>query len=418
MAHVQDRWFTIEKNEDGSPVLDSRGRPKRAKTNNHGKGNRYRVRYIDPEGNERSQSFPDGQYKKAQEWKAQQEVDLSRGTYIDPRAGDVQVKDFAARWIADLDVDELSRQNLEMRFRKRVVPHLGNAEVGRVKPSTVRAWDRWLREEGLSDQYRLTLFTNLSAMFAAAKDDGLVVTSPCSGKSVKKPKTAKKKIVPWPEKDVWKVQQRLPEKFRVAVDLCAGIGLRQGECFGIAIDDVDFDENVIHVCRQVKKIRYKHVFSLPKYDKEREIPLPGPVAEALKEHMKLFPPKDITLPWGRPDGPPLTVRLIMTSAWGNVVDAKDFNKDRWKPALRSAGLPCGKYENGMHDLRHFFASVLLDQGESIKAVSEWLGHADASFTLKTYTHLMPSSGDRTRKVIDGLYGRRAADDASDGPQTA
>jgi integrase len=77
-----------------------------------------------------------------------------------------------------------------------------------------------------------------------------------------------------------------------------------------------------------------------------------------------------------------------------------------KVALRAAGVPCGRYENGMHDLRHFFASVLLDQGESIKAVAEWLGHTDPSFTLKIYTHLMPSSADWTKSVIEGIYRRR------------
>ena len=54
----------------------------------------------------------------------------------------------------------------------------------------------------------------------------------------------------------------------------------------------------------------------------------------------------------------------------------------------------------MHALRHHYASVLLDAGESIKAVSEYLGHADAGFTLRTYTHLMPASDERTRKAVD------------------
>jgi integrase len=39
----------------------------------------------------------------------------------------------------------------------------------------------------------------------------------------------------------------------------------------------------------------------------------------------------------------------------------------------------------MHALRHFYASVLLDAGESIKALSEYLGHHDPSFTLRTYS---------------------------------
>jgi integrase len=57
----------------------------------------------------------------------------------------------------------------------------------------------------------------------------------------------------------------------------------------------------------------------------------------------------------------------------------------------------------MHALRHHYASVLLDAGESIKAVSEYLGHADPGFTLRTYTHLMSSSDDRTRKALDSAF---------------
>lgn len=78
-------------------------------------------------------------------------------------------------------------------------------------------------------------------------------------------------------------------------------------------------------------------------------------------------------------------------------------------------MPSARYENGMHELRHFFASALLDQGESIKAVAEWLGHADPAFTLATYTHLMPNSDERTKSAIAGIYARRGM---SDGPATA
>ncbi|MDQ0713473.1 integrase [Streptomyces luteogriseus] len=69
----------------------------------------------------------------------------------------------------------------------------------------------------------------------------------------------------------------------------------------------------------------------------------------------------------------------------------------------------------MHALRHFYASVLLDAGESIKALSLYLGHSDPGFTLRVYTHLMPSSETRTRKAISAMY--RAAGQAHDGPET-
>lgn len=70
----------------------------------------------------------------------------------------------------------------------------------------------------------------------------------------------------------------------------------------------------------------------------------------------------------------------------------------------------------MHALRHFYASVLLDAGESIKALSEYLGHHDPSFTLRTYTHVMPASETRTRAAVDHVF--KNQDDADDGPDTA
>ena len=80
-----------------------------------------------------------------------------------------------------------------------------------------------------------------------------------------------------------------------------------------------------------------------------------------------------------------------------------FNTHIWKPALEQAKVETTR-ENGMHALRHHYASVLLDSGESIKAVSEFLGHAGAGFTLAgAYTHLMPSSDERTRKAIDNAF---------------
>jgi integrase len=73
--------------------------------------------------------------------------------------------------------------------------------------------------------------------------------------------------------------------------------------------------------------------------------------------------------------------------------------------------------NGMHVLRHTYASVLLDAGESIKALAAYLGHADPGFTLRTYTHLLPTSEDRTRKAIDRAFDDDGLDPV-DGLETA
>jgi integrase len=109
----------------------------------------------------------------------------------------------------------------------------------------------------------------------------------------------------------------------------------------------------------------------------------------------------------------VTKRLIFTSKAGRIVHRSDFNVRHWKPALAATGVIPQREkgetyaparEHGMHALRHFYASVLLDGGESIKALSEYLGHHDAGFTLRTYTHLMPSSSqERTLNTVSAVF---------------
>jgi hypothetical protein len=55
-----------------------------------------------------------------------------------------------------------------------------------------------------------------------------------------------------------------------------------------------------------------------------------------------------------------------------------------------------------HGLRHYYASLLIRHGESVKTVQERLGHASAVETLDTYSHLWPDSDDRTREAVDSV----------------
>jgi integrase len=111
----------------------------------------------------------------------------------------------------------------------------------------------------------------------------------------------------------------------------AGLGLRQGECFGLAVDDVDFLRGVVHVRRQVRI-----------------------VAE----------------------------RTALARTY--------FNRHVWKPALDQAGVPATR-DNGMHAARHYYASALLEGGVNVRAVAEYLGHNDqASPCASTPTSCHPA----------------------------
>ena len=192
----------------------------------------------------------------------------------------------------------------------------------------------------------------------------------------------------------------VPDAYRVFVTLAAGLGLRQGEVFGLSPDDVDFLRGRVDVRRQVKLYANgSQAFALPKGGKARVVPLPASVRDELAAHLAARPARRVELPWGNVDGKPTQVALVLSTRERGAVSRNYFNRHLWKPALDKAGID-DKRENGCHALRHFYASTLLDAGESIKALSEYLGHTDAGFTLRTYTHLLPASGERTRRAID------------------
>jgi hypothetical protein len=98
-----------------------------------------------------------------------------------------------------------------------------------------------------------------------------------------------------------------------------------------------------------------------------------------------------------PDG------LIFTGPRGGAVRRTTFS-DTWIAAAGPLGIPLG---DGYHQLRHFYASVLIRAGESVKVVQERLGHTSAEMTLDIYSHLWPEDEDRTRTAVDAVLGAPA-----------
>jgi len=246
------------------------------------------------------------------------------------------------------------------------------------------------------------MYANVSSVFTAAVDDGLIPKNPCKAPSVRRPKSDPRKLKPWTRKQAMAVRDHLPDQFKLVVDLGIGLGLRQGEIFGLSLDDIDLNTGEIEIKRQVKLLgSNRQLFGLPKGRKIRTVPIPDRVLELINDHVTRYPPRSVTLPWDKSDGPERTFDLILYSRESRALNRNYFNPKIWRPALRAAGLEA-KRENGCHALRHLYASTLLDAGESILALSEYLGHADPGFTLRTYTHLMPSSTERTKAAIDAM----------------
>lgn len=362
---------------------------------------RYVVNYRDAEGRQRRKTFR--RKAEAVAFRNVVEADKLRGTYLDIDAGKVTFRAHAEVWLESRTFSALTYEATELRLRLHVLPVLGHLQLRQIKPSTIQTW---LRSMDLAESYRRVIFANVSALFVSAMDDGLIAKNPCSARSVTRPGTTSRKVVPWPATQVAAMHDAVVPRYRIAVTLASGLGLRQGEVFGLALEDIDLEKGVVEVRRSVKVFHGNQlVFGRPKGGKTRSVPLPRSVAEEVQEHLSSFPPRQVMLPWEEPSArKTATATLILTTRERSALNRNYFNTAVWRPAQAKAGVEPER-TNGMHALRHWYASVLLDAGESIRAVSEYLGHSDPGFTLRTYTHLMPTSSARTRDAVDAALDR-------------
>jgi integrase len=360
----------------------------------------YRVQYRDPGGAMRGPVFD--RKVDAQRFKTENEHAKLHNAWTDPRAGKATLRTYGDAHLAAQTFDETTREAVALRLRLHVYPQLGGYQLGALRPSVVQAWARGLQQQ-LAPSYVRVVFANLSAILQAAVDDGAIARNPCRVGSVKPPAPDRRTVVPWPAERVAEVAAALPDRYRAIVATAAGLGLRQGECFGLAVDDVDFLRGVVHVRRQVRIVASRLVFAPPKTGKTRDVPLPESVALRLAAHLEAWPAVAVTLPWREPAGRPETARLVFSTRERTALARTFFNRHVWKPALEGAGVPATR-GNGMHAARHYYASALLEDGVNIRALAEYLGHNDPGFTLRVYAHLMPSSEGRARAAVDRALG--------------
>jgi integrase len=366
------------------------------------------ARWRDPAGAQRKRSFP--RKVDADRFLTTVEHGILTGAYSDPAAGKVTLRQYAGEWLAGQTFDESTREATELRLRLDVYTHLGDYPLASLRPSLIQTWLRGLQQT-LAPRYVRVIFSNLSSVPSAAVDDGRLAKNPCRAASVRLPRLDPNKVEPWTREQMLAVRTALPDRVALVATLGAGLGLRQGEIFGLAVEDVDFLRGVVHVRRQVKIVGGKQLFALPKGRKVRDVPLPEVVALEIAAHLQQWPARSVELPWETTTGETVGVRLILSTRETTALERNYVNSKIWKPALTKAEVEPTR-ANGMHALRHFYASVLLDAGENIRALSEYLGHADPGFTLRVYTHLMPASENRTKRAVDKVLGAAGGTDES------
>ena len=125
---VDDLWYLAKRGPDGSRLPSKR----------HGRGKRWRVRWVDNVDSSRERLFE--RKADADRYDANVRADLSRGEYIDERSGLISVAELAERWRADQLHIESTAIHVEHAIRLHIAPTIGRVAVGKVRPSNVQAW--------------------------------------------------------------------------------------------------------------------------------------------------------------------------------------------------------------------------------------------------------------------------------------
>lgn len=342
----------------------------------------WRARWRDDAGVQRARSFK--KKIEADRFLAGVVTDLARGQYVDPSAGKMKVKEYAEQWRGVQNHRPTTAALYERVLRLHVYPVLGDRTLASVRHSDARSFvtglSRTLAPNTVRQVHAIT-----RTIFRSAVHDRLIHESPFS--NIKLPRVLRDRVEPLTIAQVRRIVDAAPEPQRALVLLAAATGLRSGELLGLTVDRVDFLRREVRVDRQLVYLpgTLPYLAETKTPESVRTVPVPTFALEALSAHLAAFPPGDDGLVFQSDKGGP----VLRTTLHG-----------RWQQTLRRAGLDTGLH---FHHLRHHYASVLIDGGESVKVVQERLGHASAEETLRTYSHLMPQSEARTRSVVETAW---------------
>ena len=418
---VYDRWH---RTGPGEPCREHGLVPSAA----HGSGLRWQVRWYNDEGVQCKKSFrlKNGRNPDVHAEAFDAQVGTDPGA--DPGRGDVTFREYAEDWRKARTVDPVTAERIEQRLRIHAYPVIGARKMRDLsrRPSLTQAWISGMT---CAPGTARMVVGDVSAVFDAAADDGIVTRNPTRAKSVTRPVRPRARARAWTLARVEAVAAALAGRHAVIPYLGAGTGMRQGEIFGLGADDVAFlgRSPLVHVRRQVKLVGNVPHFAPVKNRREHSVPLAPSLAVRLARHLELYPPAQVTLPWHDPrdrarHGRPVTVRLVLADARGGPLNRRVFGDGSWRPALERAGVvpargpgrrrPPASPQDGMHVLRHTAASAWLRAGVDIARVADWLGDT-VKVTLETYVHFLPGGDDDGRAAVDAFF--TPAPDAPDVP---
>lgn len=393
---IDDLWF--KRGPDGK---------KNVPTPRHGKGSRWRVRYPDGGGSEVFATKPEAQRARADYITGKRPA---KGGSDEWSKATGTVRQYIERWRLAQGHRPTTSERLERYLRLHVYPILGERVMNNVTSLDIQEWQGKLRagrpdedppREALGSSTVTTIRAHLKGIFTAAHDDGHIDRNLFKTSNMKKKRqkpTRIERVVPPTAAEIQAAADSLSARYRTLVLVAAGSGLRQGELWGLEPKHVDLENGKITVEQQVQMVGTRRYLAPVKSESgKRTVEIASYARDALAQHMKQFPPVDVLVDDDRDEDRPgaRVAKLIFTT-----VDGQPLNRAQWAhvwtPARERAGV-----RFRFHDLRHYYATVLIHNGADVKEVQVALGHANAQLVFEIYTGHWPDRDISKRDALDG-----------------
>ena len=338
---------------------------------------KWRLTYVNAEGKEKSKTLASKQ--EAFEFFA------AHSSHASPRGMSEHMptlEQWLERW-ANTQWGTLrakTKANYRLVVDRHIVPALGHLRLDELTPACVEDFYRGLFEhKGLAAASIQRVHSVLSAPLHGALRDGVISVNPMS--LVVKPRAPKPRVhvLTAPQRQaLWAAIHDLSAGEQLRWVLAVKFGLRQSEALGLTVNDIDPNQKVLSIRRQLQRIPYEGwVFTPPKSAQGvRDIPLDDLTVDTFIEAARGLP-EGCELLFPKPDGSP---RHAST------------DREAWLRLLEKAGIP----QVSLHTARHTAATVMITSGVDVKTVQMVLGHSTPAFTLATYVH--PSIEDLRRSL--------------------
>ena len=301
-------------------------------------------------------------------------------------------------WISEIKVKTVRWSTLSSykdRYNKNIKEIIGNMVVSDVKPMHCQNVLNVMDNNGYVGSSMARTKAALSAMFSDAYENGLIAANPVT-KSVKCPKKPEKntKVLTLDEQERFLTAAKESVNYKHFLFILQ-TGVRSSELRGLKWDDVDFQNRIIHIRRNVTHDSNNNRFitgELKTSSGQRDIPMTKTAYDLLMDIKgQQAVKKNRVIQFEFADH-------VFLNRSGKLLP--NSNYDRY---LEKICDKAGIERISMHTLRHTFATRCIESGMKPKTLQKILGHANISMTMDLCVHVTEEEKEKEMRKFEQMY---------------